>query len=406
MKRPSDALFSLTPQAEGWAVWRDAQRQHVAPTLSEALALLPGASAFEFAMPCYPLIIERLRLPATEREDLAGMMQLQWEKSLPFSPEEIVGAFMVLGSTDGDSVVWSVAAALDSLAEFDETWSKANRWPQRVAPYVCHVAASCPAGETVLVLYVEQRHWVVAVVEDRRPGWVQVMSASDAAGFATEFPSLMLTLGMDDVPSEFARVLVAPEIVGCEDTLRSVTQAPIEALPLITPAAQVDIDLLPPHWQVSAQQHQQGKAWRKRALAVAAVCLVFVVAGIVDLLVLQYQSSRLESELKAQRPALSLLQTRQARFNSLAPAVDPHHYAIELLFLLNRCLPGESVRLTEFDQMPQEWRVVGEAASASQAIDYLSRLKHDPDLGAGDISADPPRLLANEKAQFQVIGKP
>jgi hypothetical protein len=232
------------------------------------------------------------------------------------------------------------------------------------------------------------------------------MSASDAAGFATEFPSLLLTLGMDGVPSEFARVLVAPEIVGCESTLRSATLASIEPLPLVTPTTRGEIDLLPPHWQASAQQRLQGEAWRKRALVVASVYLFFVVAGMIDLFVLQHRSSRLESELKAQRPELSLLQARQNRFNTLAPAIDPHHYAIELLFLLNRCLPSESVRLTEFDQMPQEWRVVGEAASASQAIDYLSRLKHDPDLGAGDISADPPRLLANERAQFQVIGKP
>jgi hypothetical protein len=56
--------------------------------------------------------------------------------------------------------------------------------------------------------------------------------------------------------------------------------------------------------------------------------------------------------------------------------------------------------------MPQQWRVVGEAPTASLAIEYLSRLKRDPDLGRSDISADPPRLLANERAQFQVIGKP
>lgn len=406
MKRTNDALFFLTPQAEGWAVWRDAQRQHIAPTLGEALDLLPAESAFEFAMPCHPLIIERLRLPATEREDLAGMVQLQWEKALPYTPEEIIGAFAVLESTDIESVVWSAAASLDALAEFGETWHKANRWPKRVAPYVCHVAAACPAGETVLVLYVEQGQWVVAVVEDRRPGWVHVMSASDAQSFAAEFPSLMLTVGLDGVPSDFKRVLVAPEIGGCEETLHSALQAPVEALPLVTPAAKVEIDLLPAHWQAAAQQHVQGQVWRKRGLIAAGVYLVFVAAGVIDLLVLQHRSSSLEAQLNKQRPALGVLQTQQARFNSLAPAIDSHRYAIELLYLLNRCLPGDAVRFTEFDQMPQGWRVVGEAPTAGLAIEYLSRLKHDPDLSGSDISADPPRLLANDRAQFQVIGKP
>ncbi len=111
MKRPPDASYFLTPQAEGWAVWRDAQRQHIAATLAEALGLLPVATRFEFAVPCHPLIIERLRLPATERDELAGMVHLQWEKSLPYAPEEITGDFAVLETVNGETVVWSVAAS-------------------------------------------------------------------------------------------------------------------------------------------------------------------------------------------------------------------------------------------------------------------------------------------------------
>ncbi|MEP6669118.1 MAG: hypothetical protein ABJF10_08200 [Chthoniobacter sp.] len=406
MKPTPDVSYCLTPQAEGWAVWRDAQRLHIASTLAEALGLLPVASRFEFAVPCHPLIMERLRLPATERDELAGMVQLQWEKALPYSPEEITGDFAVLETANGETVVWSAAAAHDAWREFGDTWSGANRWPRRVAPYVCYVAAACPAEETILVVYVEQGHWVVAVVEDRRPGWVHVMSAADAAGFAAEFPSLTLTMGLDGVPNSYARVLLSPEVIGCEAALQSAVQAPVEMLPLVTPVTEVDVNLLPSLWQVSSQQHRDGRAWRKRVLLAAAVYLFFVAAAAVDLFVLQHKASGLEAELNAQRPALGLLQSRRARFNSLGAAIDSHRYAIELLYLLNRCLPGESVRFTEFEQMPQQWRVVGEAPTASLAIEYLSRLKRDPDLSGNDITADPPRLLANERAQFQVIGKP
>ncbi|MDR3401078.1 MAG: hypothetical protein P4L99_01165 [Chthoniobacter sp.] len=406
MKPTNDTLYFLTPQAEGWAVWRDVQRLHIAPTLAEALGLLPVGSPFEFAMPCHPLIIERLRLPTTERDELAGMVQLQWEKALPYSPEEITGGFAVLETANDETVVWSAAAAQEAWQEFGETWSKANRWPGRVAPYVCYVAAACPAGETVLVVYVEQGHWVVAVVEDRRPGWVHVMSAADASGFAAEFPTLTLTMGLDGVPNSYTRVLLSPEVIGCEAALQSAVQVPVETLPLVTPSANVEINLLPSLWQVSSEQHRDGRIWRKRAMLAAAVYLFFVTVAAVDLIVLQHKASGLEGELNAQRPALGLLQSRQARFNSLGAAIDSHRYAIEMLYLLNRCLPGESVRFTEFEQMPQQWRVVGEAPTASLAIEYLSRLKRDPDLSGNDISADPPRLLANERAQFQVIGKP
>lgn len=406
MKRTEDSLYFITPQAEGWAVWCEAQRLHIAPTLPEAVALLPIGGRLEFALPCHPLILERLRLPATESEELAGMVQLQWEKALPYTPEEITGAFAVIATAEGETVVWSAAASQDALQEFGDAWSQSNRWPQRVAPYVCHVAAVCPAGETVLVVYVEQGHWVAAIVEDRRPGWVHVMSAADAPGFAAEFPSLMLTAGLDEVPMNFQRVLLSAEVTGCEETLQAAVPAPVETLPLVTPSAQTGIDLLPTYWQASAQQHLHGQVWKKRALLAGAVYLLLVVAGLVDLFLLKHQVSGLEKELSAQRPALALLQSRQTRFNSLGAAIDAKRYTVELLHLLSRCLPGETVRFTEFDQMPDQWRVVGEAPSASAAIEYLSRLKRDPDLGSNDISADPPRLLANERAQFQVIGKP
>src|SRR6478672_6591281 len=98
MKRTIDALYSIIPQAEGWAVWSDLQRLHIAPTLTEAVALLPAGGRLQFALPCHPLIMERLRLPATERDELAGMVQLQWEKALPFAPEEIAGDFVVVAT--------------------------------------------------------------------------------------------------------------------------------------------------------------------------------------------------------------------------------------------------------------------------------------------------------------------
>jgi hypothetical protein len=402
----NDPWHYLTPEADGWAVWRGAQRLHIAPTLAEAAELLPEGCRFEFAVPCHPLILERLALPGTERDELAGMVQLQWEKALPYPPEEITGGFTVIESSEKEVVVWSAAAARETLQGFGEIWSKANHWPKRVVPYVCHVSAACPAEETVLVIYGEQGHWVLAVVEKQRPGWVHVMSATDAPAFAAEFPSLMLTATMDGVPNGFARVLLSPELMSCESFLLSEGHAPVEALPLVTPGAAGEMNLVSSDWLSAAGLHRRGQAWRQRAMAAAALYLILVALAGLDLFIQHRRASGLEAEMNAQRPALALLQSREARFDSLAAAIDSRRYTIELLYLLQRCLPADSVRFTEFDQMPQEWRVVGEAPNAGLAIDYLSRLKRDPDLSASEISADPPRLLANERAQFQVIGKP
>jgi hypothetical protein len=405
MKRSTDTVHFLTPQAEGWAVWHGTQRLHIASTLAEAVGLLPASAAFEFAIPCHPLILERLRLPSTERDELAGMVHLQWEKALPFSPEEITGRFAVVESGADHVTVWSVAASRVALKEFGDVWSKAKRWPERVAPYVCHVAAACPRGETLLVVYSEQGHWVVAVVENQHPSWVHVMSSADAAGFAAEFSSLMLTAGLDGVPNEFSRVLLVPEVAEAKPALCSMVQAPVEDLPLITPGTHLEMNLLPTEWQSAAGQDHQRNSWRRRALAAAAVYVFFAVLGGIDLFLLHHRVAKQEAEINAQRPDLMALQSQQSRFNSLGAAIDSRRYAIEVLYLLHRCLPAESVHFTEFDQMPDQWRVVGEAPTPTLAIDYLSRLKHDPDLASNDITADPPQMLPNG-AQFQVIGKP
>lgn len=275
-----------------------------------------------------------------------------------------------------------------------------------MAPYVCHVAAKCPARETVLVVYAEPGHWVVAVVEDRRPSWVHVLPSMDGPRFAAEFPSLQLTANLEGAPTSYSQALLTAETAACEDTLRAALDVPVERLPLITPSPDVEIDLLPTSWQAELTQRHSGRRRRHQLMVAGAVFAAILLGAGIDLALLQHQSTQLEAQLKVLRPSLAVMDARQNLSNDLAPAIDPHHYAIEMLYLLQRCLPSDKVQFTEFEQVPQEWRVVGEAPSAGQAIDYLAKLKRDPDLSNNQISADPPRLLANDRAQFQVIGKP
>ena len=49
--------------------------------------------------------------------------------------------------------------------------------------------------------------------------------------------------------------------------------------------------------------------------------------------------------------------------------------------------------------------MVGEAPTASVAIDYMAKLKAEPGLDAFTIDAKPPQLLPNDHAQFNINGK-
>lgn len=405
MKRTQEERYFLTPRAEGWTVWRGQQAVQTAATLEEATGFIPVTATFQLSLPSYALIMERLQLPATEREELDGMLQLQWEKTLPFTPEEIVGSFVILKTEELNADIWSVAVPHEALQEFSEPCRRINHWPVHVTPHVCDVAAACPAGETVLVLYAEAAHWVLAFVEDRRPAWVHVLQGTDANQFAAEFPSLMLTAGMGGVQSTFSKAYVSPETALCEETLRTALDVPVERLPEVAPSTELTVDLLPPVW-LAESQHQRGqKVLKQRLILAGSLYLAVIVAALVHLFLLNRESDKLEAQLSAARPDLAAMQAAQNRSNALSPAIDPHHYVIEMLFLLQRSIPPTDVQFTEFEEMAQQWRIVGEAPTAGDAVGFVTRLKQDSALAVNSGDA-PPRALPNGRFQFQVMGKP
>jgi hypothetical protein len=397
---------TLIPQAEGWAVWVGSRREHIVTSLAEAAALLSPKRPVHLALPSQGLIIERLQLPATERDELAGMVRLQWEKMLPFPPEEVSGDFAIVVQGDKESTVLTVAAANPALDLLCQPLRAREVRIAGLAPSVCHVAAACPAGETVLAVYVELGELVVAVVENRRAGWVHVFPWRDTDRFASELPQLLLAASLEGVPASFTQILIAPEAAGCEPSFRQYFEAPTGPLPALTSASDAPMDLLPAAWRSQAAHRQRRQKTSRQMALAAAVYGLAILAGWTHLWFLRRAAAKLDADLAALRPKLEQIQAHQARSQALAPAIDPRRYAIELLYLIQRAVPSGDVRLTEFDQALAQWRIVGEAPSATLAVQYVARLKEEPALSDTQITAGPPQLVAGERAQFSIFGKP
>ncbi len=400
MKKASASAALITPDLEGWRVGGKKFA-----TLGEAVAAVPSGGRLHLALPCHDVLLERLKLPSTDRAELSGMLQLQLEKTLPYPVEEVSTDFEVLGTAENESTLLSVAAHSGQLDDLCQPMREAARLPEKITLYAMHVAAACPPDEVVLAIYAEQGTLVAAIVEHGKLGWAETLSGTDAETLAGELPRLLLPAEIDGVPTDFSRILLAQDLEPLEAPLREFFEQPVEFLSLEGTLPEPAGNLLPPAWEADARRLERAGRIRQQLLTAAVVWLLVIAGAFIYLAWLKQQEKKLAAELAAARPELDFITTREARWMALAPAVDPARYTVELLYHLHKNLPNPEVKITELDQQPTGWKVVGEAPSAALAIDFVDKLKKDPELRAWQVQAGPPQILPNEHAQFTIFGK-
>src|SRR5437762_12360149 len=89
MKKNGASHALVSPGATGWRIRINGGIDNTVPTLDEALDAIPVDAHIELSLPCQSVLLERHTLPATDRAELADMLQLQLEKTLPFPVEEV-----------------------------------------------------------------------------------------------------------------------------------------------------------------------------------------------------------------------------------------------------------------------------------------------------------------------------
>jgi len=114
----------IHPASKGWKVSYPGGAPEPADTrfdtLKELAASLPVGSIVNIALPVSAVLIERMTMPATDRNELRGMVHLQLEKSLPFQVEDVTCNFQVLNQTGSESSLMALAinnAQFNSLCQ-------------------------------------------------------------------------------------------------------------------------------------------------------------------------------------------------------------------------------------------------------------------------------------------------
>ncbi|MEQ1862740.1 MAG: hypothetical protein ABMA13_22700 [Chthoniobacteraceae bacterium] len=400
--RHSAAL--VFPGATGWRLRLPTGQTQSVAGLADAAAALPSGALVHLALPCTSALLERMTLPSIDRDELSGMVLLQLEKTLPYPVEDVSSDFVVITQAESESTLLSVSANHAQLDRLCEPLKNKSIVPEKVTVYAQHVAATCPADETVLCLWPEDEQLVVAVCERGKLGYAQTIPQTDPAAVTSALPALLLRAEMEGVPTEFARVRIEQGCGGLRDQLAALMHVPVDVFSFDESLPEPRTNLVPAPWLEEMRRLNSTDRSRGRLQLFAMLYLLVVAAVCLYLVWLKRQVQQLDVQLAQTQPLVEFQQSRQAKWQDLAPAIDPSRSAVEVLNLLTANLPSKEVKFTLFEFGPKSFKIEGEAPNANLWTEFTEKLRKEPGMTVYKLDMPQPQFI-NTGVKFTVFGR-
>jgi hypothetical protein len=395
------------PAADGWRVGgiADGESDRMARTMEEAAASVPDGAAVSLSLPVSAVLLERMRLPSTDLEELGGMVVLQLEKTLPYSGEELTSGFDIIHQEENECDLLAIAVSNEQLDGLCEPLRTRSKLPAQVAIFAIQLAARFPSEELLALIFREVDSTILAVAQKGKLVAAHSCPTTDREEFLAELPRLLLSAELEGTPVNFTKVVVERELAGWMDGLREqLGGLPIERIALDAPLEPGPVNLVPDGWTEEKRRVDQMARVRDWLALAGVIYLCLLLAAAAYIIWLQHQVGLVDSQVVQAAPAVDTIANQTARWNALAPATDPNRYAVELLQQINRSIPTDDLHVTVFDQTkPSEFLVEGEAPTASVALQYMDALRNNPGFKAFHFTSDPPEILPNEHAHFRII---
>lgn len=402
-----------SPKAGGWKLcWSDGSEESY-PALEQLAEALPEAINLHLALPVSAVLLHRMVLPTTEREELASMAQLQLEKTLPFGSEEITTDLSLIKQTEGASTVLSFCVRNAELESLCAPLIARGIHPRRLSVLAADLVSEIVSREVAcaLLVYAEGDGVAFAISEAGRPSYAgltskQKDSEAGRGGLMAQLPAAFLAAELEGVPTEFTRLYIQEACSELAPTLETFIGIKAELFARSGSSAQpCDYNLVPSLWEEARKAKERLSKIKQRLKQAAMAYVLLILAALGFLLSGQVRLSRLEKRLVEIRPAVDSIAELKASWARFAPAVDPERFTVELLLQVYNCLPSQEVRLTKFTCNLEQLILEGEAPTAGLAIEFGEQLKKNASLGRFNLEAGPPVLLPNEHAQFRIFGK-
>ncbi len=405
MKHNGATAAFLGPDAHGWRVSIGGGAEQSVATLGDAISALPADSDIELALPCQSVLIERHKLPSTDNAELAEMLQLQLEKTLPYPIEDVSHGFEVLSQNESESTVITFAASRIQLDTLCAPLREKGRIPARITLQALRVAASCPETGTILALWPEQEQTACAIITDGKLAWAQPIPGIGPDVVLSELPGLLLSAELQGVPTDFSEIRIADETAGLGAALTQQFGKPAHPLGLL-PSAKSTLDLLPPAWHAELRRRERGDNLKQNLLIAGVVYLVLVACAFGYLAWLKHRVQLTQNEHDTMKPRFASIEKQMGRWDSLAPVLEPKRSIVEVLHQLTKAWQqNEKLQFTSFTFGPREWIAKGEGTTDAR-FDLVTRLKKSKEFESFELQFPPEQPLKEDRFSFMVTGKP
>ena len=405
MKQNGATPAFLGPDAHGWRLSVGGGAEQSVATLGDAIAALPANANVELALPCQSVLIERHKLPSTDNAELADMLQLQLEKTLPYPLEDVSHGFEVLSRGENESTVLTFAASRAQLDTLCAPLREKGRIPGRITLQALRVAASCPDSGTILALWPEQGQTACAIITDGKLAWAQPVPGLGPDAVLGELPGLLLSAELQGVPAEFSEIRISEDAADLADALGQHFGKPVNRLGTL-PGVKSSLDLLPPSWQAELRSRKRGDNLKQNLLVAGVAWLVLIAAAFGYLAWLRNRVQVAKDEHTAMKPRFASIDKQMGRWESFLPVLDPQRYPTEVLHQLTTAWGQDAnLKFTSFSLSTREWVAKGEATvDARYAL--VTKLKGNKELEGFKLEIPPETPLKDNKFSFTITGKP
>lgn len=393
-RQAPDAI--LRPGPEEWELWSLSDKEG---THREGTVSAKSLGSFRhvlLALPTRSILAVPLWISADGDPRELAELELSSRHLLRKSAEP---ACLPVLKQDGRQLVLAMAAV--DTPEAEEFFKKAETFE--------FAARLIPAGGADLVLWRESGALCFAFYrEDHCVFFASSGETSPGPAFCGALFRIAMRLHAEGVLSRFpARVRLAGSF--STEECQAVGHALRIDWELQDPAPPPRAPEVPSNPAPPAARAEIDRRTRLRKLGMAAVAGLSVYAMILAAAALDLGIRKIQLDRLATRLALMETTAAEARktvtsWGAFRSAVDPGAFAIDQLDAVASQIPGEQVRLTQYNYDKGRLVIAGEAADVSQAYGFFEKVKKVPMLQDYDWTSRQPQLAGRNKVRFEMEG--